>query len=137
MDLVQIIYSSQPFGFDQPTLDGVLMQARRNNKRDDISGALICRQDLYLQLLEGPEDKIQATYERIKQDDRHMEVTLQASRPVSARTFGAWDMLHDPARSWLWSPEELAKGALKRTSAEDVTAIFTQLAERMKADGAL
>ena len=53
-DLIQLIYSSRPFGFDEATLNGILMFARRNNPREAITGALICRHDLYLQLLEGP-----------------------------------------------------------------------------------
>ena len=54
----QLIYRSEPFGFDRATLAGILMTARRNNRRDDITGALLCRSDLYLQLIEGPEAAI-------------------------------------------------------------------------------
>ena len=50
----QLIYSSQPFGFDEAMLAGILSGARYNNVRDGITGALICRQDIYLQLIEGP-----------------------------------------------------------------------------------
>ena len=51
--LVQLIYSSQPFGYDSTTLQTILNDARRCNTRDGISGALVCRHDIYVQLLEG------------------------------------------------------------------------------------
>ncbi|MEO1331606.1 MAG: BLUF domain-containing protein, partial [Pseudomonadota bacterium] len=51
-DLTQLVYSSQPFGYDDIMLNGILNDARRCNLRDDITGALVCRHDIYLQLLE-------------------------------------------------------------------------------------
>jgi hypothetical protein len=74
----QLIYRSQPFGFDNAMLAGILLEARRNNLRDDITGALICRHDLYLQLIEGPADAIDALYGRIVADDRHVDVQAAA-----------------------------------------------------------
>ena len=37
MSLFQIIYVSHPFGFDEPTLNGILADSRRNNLRDDVT----------------------------------------------------------------------------------------------------
>ena len=31
MTFTQLIYASEPFGFDDAMLDGILLQARRNN----------------------------------------------------------------------------------------------------------
>ena len=76
MILAQLIYASQPFGFDDAMLNGILVQARRNNPRDDITGCLICRQDLYIQLIEGPVAPIDALYTKIAVDDRHLNVEL-------------------------------------------------------------
>ena len=76
MSLMQLIYASTPFGFDNPTLNQVLSVARRNNARDDITGALICRADLYLQMLEGPRAAVTATFQKIMADDRHLDVVL-------------------------------------------------------------
>ena len=50
----QLIYASRPFGYDDLTLTSILMQARENNARNGITGALICREDVFLQILEGP-----------------------------------------------------------------------------------
>ncbi|MGJ8604455.1 MAG: BLUF domain-containing protein [Marivita sp.] len=125
----QIVYSSRPFGFDDAMLNGVLVDARRCNARDGVSGALICRQDVYLQLLEGPDGMLQNTFARIQRDDRHLEVTMRASGFVRSRMFGDWTMFHDPAKSRIWSAAEVADGALDRASSEDYIKIFEQLAE--------
>jgi hypothetical protein len=125
--LLQLIYSSQPFGYDEATLAGILMDARRCNSRDGVTGALICRRDVYLQLVEGPEPAVRAAYARIARDDRHLDVVLHVALPVSERLFGAWAMLHDPAVSWL--PPD-ADGGLERLRATDVRRVFTALAAR-------
>jgi len=125
--LFRAIYSSRPFGFDQGMLNGVLADARRCNTRDGITGALICRADIYLQWLEGPEDKVKEALARIARDDRHLEVTLHLIEPVQERVFGEWAMLHDPATSWFWSQEDIANGAMERATPEEITAFFLQL----------
>jgi hypothetical protein len=80
MDLIRVIYSSRPFGFDQAVLNGILVHARRSNALNGITGALICRADLYLQLLEGPPDAVGSCYGRIVKDDRGATPPRPASR---------------------------------------------------------
>lgn len=127
MPLVQLTYASRPFGFDQSMLAGILLDARRCNTRDGITGALICRQDLFLQLLEGPEDAVDAAYQRIARDDRHIEVRRLTRRETQTRMFPGWAMRDDPARSWMWSMEDVANGAVARASEADVLDIFERL----------
>ena len=115
-DLFQIIYRSQPFGFDETSLAGILLDARRCNTRDAISGALVCRHDIFVQLLEGPEALVRATFHRIGRDDRHVNVVQLVGEPVSERLFGDWAMLHDPAESEIWSEAEVADGAAPRAT---------------------
>lgn len=76
MTVYRVIYTSRPFGFDSGTLYGILAHAQQANRRVGITGALICRDDIYLQLLEGPENEVRATVARIKRDDRHLEVSI-------------------------------------------------------------
>ncbi|WP_209443136.1 BLUF domain-containing protein [Falsiroseomonas frigidaquae] len=128
---MQLIYASRPFGFSGEILDDILMAARRNNKRDGLTGALICRADLFLQMLEGPRDKVTATFGRILRDDRHLEVSLVWSGDAPARLFGEWDMLDDPARSWMWSREDVRAGAMVRASAAEARAVFDRVAEEV------
>ena len=127
MALFRAIYTSRPFGFDAGILNGILMDARRANLRDGITGALICRGDIYLQWLEGPEEQVRDTLARIERDDRHLEVRLHVAQNASERMFGDWAMLHDPAASWIWSQEAVADGAVERASPEEITAFFMEL----------
>ncbi|CTQ48539.1 Blue light-and temperature-regulated antirepressor YcgF [Jannaschia donghaensis] len=126
---------SQPFGYDVPTLDGILRDARRFNERDGITGALVCRHDVYLQMLEGPADKVDETYMRIEQDDRHANMTRILRRDASERLFGDWAMLHDPARSWIWSQADLEAGVLDRATPAEIVDVFETLARRVSDGG--
>jgi hypothetical protein len=128
MAVTQLIYCSQPFGFDDAMLNGILLQARRNNPRNDLTGALIVRGDLYLQLLEGPQAAVDATFARIARDDRHLGVRLLVRETVAERLFPAWTMRDDPAQSWLWSAAEVANGALERASVAALRQVFERLA---------
>uniref|UniRef100_Q07LL8 BLUF domain protein n=1 Tax=Rhodopseudomonas palustris (strain BisA53) TaxID=316055 RepID=Q07LL8_RHOP5 len=128
MPMIQLIYASQPFGFDEAALAGILMDTRRCNERDGITGALICRGDLYLQLLEGPQEAVEAAYQRIERDHRHLEIKLLSRRTVTERLFPAWAMRDDPARSWMWNQDEVKAGAVERATEADAVAIFERLA---------
>ena len=128
MPLTQIVYSSKPFGFDASVLDDILTISRVRNSKADITDTLICRADMYLQLIEGPDAAIQATYQRITMDDRHVEINLLLSRAVTERLFPKWAMRDDPARSWMWTQQEIADGAIAAATQQDILAIFERLA---------
>lgn len=126
----RLIYQSKPFGFDHAMLAGILLSARRNNRRDDITGALICRRDVYLQLIEGPLDRIEALYAKIERDDRHCDVQLMLKEDEVERMFPGWDMLDDEAPSLFWSADEVAAGALDAAGPEALRGAFERLRER-------
>ena len=44
--------------------------------------------------------------------------------------FGDWAMLHDPAKSVIWTREEVAEGLLERTSEEDIIRMFEDIAAK-------
>lgn len=125
----RLIYRSQPFGFDSAMLAGILSQARRNNPRENITGALICRHDVYLQLIEGPADKIDALYARIAKDDRHTNVHLLLQEESSGRMFASWAMLDDKSPSLFWSSEEVEAGAIEDATPAQLIAPFARLAD--------
>ena len=127
--LLQLVYVSRPFGFEANILSSILIEARRCNARDGITGALICRDDLYLQLLEGPESEVERTYGRICADDRHIEVRRLMRRMIAddARMFGAWAMRDDPATSLIWSRADVDAGVPERATEEEVLEMFRRL----------
>ncbi len=108
-------------------LAGILSAARRNNPRDGITGALVCRQDLYLQLIEGPAEAIDALYARICEDDRHANVELLLSEDMGERLFPNWAMLDDTAPSLTWSAQDVAAGVLEAASLDELRAPFVRL----------
>lgn len=123
-DFTQLIYASRPFGYDSGTLGSILSESRRCNVRDNITGALVCRHDIYLQLLEGPSEQVTATYVRICQDDRHLDISKLVSRQVTGRMFENWAMLHDPAKSLIWTQAQIADGILDSMPPTEIVNMF-------------
>ena len=128
MGLHRIVYVSKPFGYGESMLNGILVQARHCNARDGLTGTLICRADMYMQLLEGPKDPLEAAYGRIVNDDRHLEVRSLLAEASAERVFPGWYMRDDPARSWMWTQKEVAAGAPAAASRDEILGIFTRLA---------
>lgn len=129
MRVTQLIYASRPFGFDAGMLDDILLTARQRNGRDGVTGALLCRRDLFMQLLEGPREKVTATFGRILRDDRHVEVSLLWCGDAAARLFPDWTMRDDPVRSWMWDRQAVGAGAVAGATAEEARQVFLRLSE--------
>ena len=129
MKLMQLVYCSQPFGFSLEILSAILVASRANNRKYDITGALICRSDIFLQLLEGPEQQVKNTYDAIQNDDRHVNVYNLINRPVEKRLFPAWAMKDDPVKTWMWSQEEVSNGIVKSLSEKEVEEVFLKLSK--------
>lgn len=128
----QLIYYSRPFGFDLSILSNILASSRRRNPMNDVTGALICRSDIFLQLLEGPTKQVEATFDRIAEDDRHLEVNVLVRTAIQDRLFEGWAMYHDTQQPDLWSVDEVHEGAPMRATARDVRRIFLTLAAAAK-----
>ena len=127
--MFRLIYSSTPFGFDSSILSGLLIDSRENNQKFNITGSLLCRADLYLQMLEGPEELVLKTFDKIQKDDRHVNVeVLLQERHIETRLFPDWAMRDDPVESWMWSQEEVANDAVKKSSKEKILSIFEKVA---------
>ena len=129
MNLIQLVYSSQPFGYSLEILSAILVASRANNRKRDITGALICRSDIFLQLLEGPEQQVKSTYAAIQNDDRHINIYHLLDQNVDKRLFPAWAMKDDPLKTWMWSREEVSKGIVKSLSKAEVEEVFVKLSE--------
>lgn len=130
-DLFQVIYSSRPFGFDNAMLNGILIDARTRNEKEDVTGALLCRQDIYLQMLEGPVSVVQETLKRIQRDDRHIEIKTRLSESITERMFATWAMLHE-AQPAIWSPDDIHGGALDRAQPTDFKAVFEAVSKKAR-----
>ena len=129
MKLMQLVYCSQPFGYSLEILSAILVASRANNRKNDITGALICRSDIFLQLLEGPTQNVKNTYVAIQNDDRHINVYHLLDQPVKKRLFPAWAMKDDPVKTWMWSREDVSKGIVKGLSKAEVEEVFVKLSK--------
>jgi hypothetical protein len=89
----QIVYISTPRTEpDGALIDNILVSSRRNNRRDSLTGLLVVGKRRFLQVLEGPKEQCDATYDRILADDRHFAVVQLSRRTIEERAFGEWDM---------------------------------------------
>lgn len=99
-DLYQLVYVSRSvIQGDEDAyrheIEAILAVARENNERDAITGALLCNRSYFAQVLEGAQDAVQETFERIQCDERHEQTTVLRFRPVPRREFGNWTMAYE------------------------------------------
>ncbi len=90
----RLIYRSRdliPLDNRKTELGALFSEARSNNKKQDITGALLVHGDWFAQVLEGSEAPIRTLFARIEQDGRHDNVSVIASGPAE-RVFGRWSM---------------------------------------------
>ena len=91
----RIIYQSQSTGRkaaeDAPA---ILRGARSFNGINGVTGLLLATEQRFMQVLEGPEESVEATMERIEADPRHREIEVLADDPVEARAFPDWAMAY-------------------------------------------
>ncbi|TLS69084.1 blue light sensor protein [Mariprofundus erugo] len=88
--LVYVSVASEPF--DEQKLLQLLAKSRANNTRLGISGQLIYSEGTFMQVLEGPADAVDATFERIKKDTRHQHINLIERSTIDQREFPEWSM---------------------------------------------
>ena len=70
----------------------ILDVARRLNARAGLTGALMFNRRCFAQVLEGPFDDVQDTFERIQCDERHDRATILSFDPIESRGFSEWSM---------------------------------------------
>lgn len=96
----RLIYQSRLGGADDPLVFNDLGRTKReiaevsarNNAAEGLSGILIERQGLFLQVLEGPGPALERVFERICRDRRHTDLTLYDYAEIRSTAFPAWSM---------------------------------------------
>lgn len=86
--------------FTRSALAALLAKSRANNERNSVTGILLYKGGLFLQLLEGPRPAVRRLFERISSDARHCGCTMIDESSSAERTFPDWRMafrnLDDP-----------------------------------------
>ena len=127
MPLTRMIYSSRPIAFSEVVLRDILGTAQRRNIEDSISGCLLCREDIYLQLLEGPRAAVDRVYDSIRADPRHKAVMQLLYETAGERMFAGWSMRTDMLRSHMWSAEQVAESDVEASSRGELLKAFEQM----------
>ena len=70
----------------------ILQVARRNNARDGLTGALLYHGGRFIQILEGPDDRVNFWYDIIAADPRHRILQKVREKQVTERQFPEWTM---------------------------------------------
>ena len=98
-DVYKILYCSKNLieGEDakrEAEITQILQTARRKNKEQNVTGALLFDSGYFAQTLEGPRLAIEQIFERIQRDPRHGDVTVLSSQTDGHRDFPEWSMAH-------------------------------------------
>ncbi|MCZ8236617.1 MAG: BLUF domain-containing protein [Inhella sp.] len=91
--LVRLIYASRVGeAFAETDLANVLRQSRQNNPSHGITGLLCHTDGVFVQVLEGGREAVNALYNRVVADARHQDVTLLSYEEIGERRFSGWSM---------------------------------------------
>ena len=91
--LCHLIYVSAASSTMTPAdLEDILRASRRNNEANGLTGLLLFKDGRFIQLLEGDETDVDATFARVKEDPRHRSVEVIRHEYVMSRSFADWSM---------------------------------------------
>ena len=88
--LLYISYATQ--NFDEADLRSLLSSCQQNNKRLNITGIMLHIEGKFIQLLEGPKDRVISLFEKIENDPRHKKVNVALEGTTHERMFPDWKM---------------------------------------------
>lgn len=91
--MYRIIYLSSAVNpMNDFELDELLLKAKNNNLRNNISGILLHIDGDFLQVLEGEKQNVIALFEKIKHDPRHQSILTVIEGKIQNRQFKDWSM---------------------------------------------
>jgi hypothetical protein len=92
--LVRLLYASRSTApINAATIDAILAESRKYNASAGVTGVLcICRDDVFIQALEGGRGEVNCLYGRILRDPRHTDVTILDYAEIPERRFASWRM---------------------------------------------
>lgn len=93
--MLTIIYSSHAtdqLAMAQRGLEHLLAASRTRNLQRGITGLLLFRDGIFIQLLEGETADVRCVYRLICEDPRHHSPVKLLEEPMSSRRFPGWSM---------------------------------------------
>ena len=97
MYLFRLIYYSKnniPAGHQSAyrEIKEILRKSSENNRRSNVTGALLFNQTYFAQVLEGDRKAVTEVFCRVSGDSRHTDIVLLDARAVNERIFLDWSM---------------------------------------------
>jgi hypothetical protein len=93
--LRQIVYVSTTTsntGISQSDIEEILLNCRKFNSDNGITGILVYHDNMIFQVIEGESDAIEKVFVRINADSRHCSIVVLHDIMINERSFGAWSM---------------------------------------------
>ncbi|MCW7541528.1 BLUF domain-containing protein [Aquabacterium sp. A7-Y] len=91
--LIRLLYCSRAAeALSHESIEAILSRSRHRNPGLGITGILCYGGEVFLQVLEGSREAVNALYKEIVCDERHREVTLLHYEEIAERRFAGWTM---------------------------------------------
>lgn len=84
--------STMSDGIQIKDIEEIIDQAASTNQEQNITGCLVCQNNNFFQLLEGPKSNVLLIYDKIKKDPRHHGLEVLTRKVNSHRFFPKWSM---------------------------------------------
>ncbi|HEX7637239.1 MAG TPA: BLUF domain-containing protein [Burkholderiaceae bacterium] len=82
--------SSSAWSLSDDDLRSIVAESRGRNVESGVTGVLLYCDGNFMQYLEGPDEALLPTYQRIRASTRHHRLNELINQPVSGREFGDW-----------------------------------------------
>ena len=93
MGLYRIVYHSRASDkMKDSQIFNIVEKAQKHNKEVGITGLLLFISNSFIQLLEGEEKEVKASYQKIMQDERHDQSKIILQGNITKRDFTSWNM---------------------------------------------
>jgi hypothetical protein len=90
---MRLIYTSREFRpLSEADLKRLVTRSRIRNEQDGLTGFLYYSAGTFLQMLEGEEATVNATFARIEDDYRHVIASILMRETITERFFENWSM---------------------------------------------
>lgn len=81
--------------YDATCISDIIKSSRENNSRDDLTGVLVFDGERFFQYAEGEQSKLLDLLKRLKNDARHIEMSILFLNPhTSTRLYKSWHLAY-------------------------------------------
>jgi len=88
--IAYVSFSHKPL--ENSELESLLVEIRKKNKLQNITGLLLYNDQSFIQVVEGEISRLRKLFERISRDGRHENIVKLVEEPIEKRAFPNWSM---------------------------------------------